>query len=117
MADVTIRAAGGNVAAGAITMESPASLVVVANKNALEITTARDSKTVLVPEGHAARMTLVGAEPQEAGQVGESSPPPAGAGSKFHWSGTWTIVVIVVAAGVGTGLGVYFATVSPHKIR
>jgi hypothetical protein len=82
MADATIRAVPGSSAIAVITLESPDSAVVVADKNALEIATAHDSRTLLVPEGSAARITLV--SQQDSGQAPSRTaaqiPVPAGQG-------------------------------------
>ncbi len=108
MADATIRAARGSSAVGVITMESPETAIVVADRNALEITTARDSRRFLVPEGQTARITLLTADSQQGGQGnGQNSPAPAGKGANFHWGGKWTIAIIAVGAGAAvltTGL-------------
>jgi len=97
MSDATIRAAKGGSAVGMFGMESPTSAIVVAEKNALEITTAHDSRTWVVPEGSAARLTLVN-EP-EAGQVGQA-PPAAGKSASLGLSKrTFIIVAIIIGGG------------------
>lgn len=119
MADATIRAAHGNSAVGVITMESPESALVVADRNALEIFTERDSKTLLVPQGAAARITLVTADPQDgSGQPnGQNPPAAAGKGPRLHWglSKKWTfaLVALVVGGGILAG-GIYAATHEPQ---
>ena len=108
MADATIRAVAGKSAIGVITLESPDSAVVVADKNALEISTAHDSRTLVVPEGSAARITLVSqVSQQDGGQTpsptASQTPVPAGQGSP-GFSLTSKEKFAIVALFVGGGL-------------
>jgi hypothetical protein len=107
MADATIRAVPGSSAIAVITLESPDSAVVVADKNALEISTARDLRTLVVPEGSAARITLVSA--QDGGQTPSPTaaqiPVPAGQGTPgFSLSPKekFAIVALIVGGGLLT---------------
>lgn len=107
MADATIRAVSGKSAIGVITLESPDSAVVVADKNALEISTAHDSRTLVVPQGSAARITLV--SQQDGGQTPSPTasqiPAPAGQGSPgFTLTNkkTFAIVALIVGGGLLT---------------
>jgi len=102
MGDATIRALPGSSAVGVITVDSPESALVFADKNSLEIFTAHNSKTLLVPEGEAARLSL---DPQQqggnGGQTPPNTPPPAAKGSRFHlnWSRKTTFIVVALVAG------------------
>ena len=59
IADATIRSAPSAPALALMSMETPESAVVVATKGMLEIATLHDGQTVQVPEGSAARISLV----------------------------------------------------------
>lgn len=110
MADATIRAVAGKSAIGVITLESPDSAVVVADKNALEISTSHDSRTLLVPEGSAARITLVSqVSQQDGGQTpsprASQTPVPAGQGTpgfSLTSKKKFAIVALVVGGGLLT---------------
>ncbi len=64
IADATIRSIPSLPAVGLVSMQTPDSAIVVATKGMLEIATLHDNQTVQVPEGSAARITLVPADPQ-----------------------------------------------------
>jgi hypothetical protein len=104
LADATIRAVAGKSAIGVITMESPDSAVVVAERNALEISTAHDLRTLVVPEGSAARITLV--SQQDGGQTPSptASQPPARAGQgspRFTLTNKKKFAIVVLLVGGG----------------
>jgi ferric-dicitrate binding protein FerR (iron transport regulator) len=67
--DARVRAPKGGTAMGIVGMESPDSVLVVAKIGALEVISEHDSRSVLVPEGSAARVSLLPEEPAQ-GQVG-----------------------------------------------
>jgi hypothetical protein len=107
IADATIRSAGGLSAVGIIRMDSPDSAVVVAEKNALQISTAHDSRTLLVPEGSAARVTIVDeVAAQDGGGQAGSAPAPAGkASNPLSTKKKVAIVALIVGGGLlATGL-------------
>jgi ferric-dicitrate binding protein FerR (iron transport regulator) len=95
--DARIRAAKGT-ALGMVGMESPESALVVASKGALEIFTEHDSKSVLIAEGSAARITLV---PDEAPQGGTT---PAGRRRRR------LAIVLLLAGGAVTAGAIIAAT-------
>jgi hypothetical protein len=66
LADATIRSAGGPAVA-IVNLNTPDSATVVASKGTLQIATAHDSGTLLVPEGAAARVTMVPAQNTQGG--------------------------------------------------
>jgi hypothetical protein len=119
IADATIRSAGGLPAVGIIRLDSPDSAVVVAEKNALEIATAHDSRTLLVPEGSAARVTLVDQVAAQDGGGGQTRSAPAPAGKVPNTLSTKTEVAIV-ALIVGGGLlatGLILASREPKPVN
>jgi hypothetical protein len=77
---------------GIIGMESPDSALVIAKIGALEVITEHDAKTVLVPEGSAARISLL---PEEAAQ----GPVPAAGRSRRRLA----IILLLVGGGVTAG--------------
>ena len=96
LTDATVRAAKGTSAFGIVTRESPESVLVVASKGALEVTTEHDSNTVLVAEGSAARITLL---PDQPGQVGTQ---PAGRNNR-------RLAMVLLLAGGGITAGAIIA--------
>lgn len=105
MADATIHAVAGNSGAGVVMIESPDSAVVTADKSALEITTAHDSRTLFVPEGAAARITLV-AERQDGGQTTGSNapvPPVKTPGINSLSTGTKIAIAVLLLGGLTAG--------------
>jgi ferric-dicitrate binding protein FerR (iron transport regulator) len=92
--DARIRAAKGGSALGIVGLESPDSVLVVARIGALEVITEHDSKSVLIAEGSAARITLL-PEPPEQGQAGV---PPAGRSRR-----RMAIVLLLAGGGVTAG--------------
>ena len=100
MTDATIRATKGGSALGIIGLESPDSALVVARIGALEVITEHDSKSVLIPEGSAARITLLPEEPEQ-GQVGVQ---PAGRNRRRM------AIVLLLAGGAVTAGAILAAT-------
>jgi ferric-dicitrate binding protein FerR (iron transport regulator) len=100
MTDATIRATKGGSALGIIGLESPDSALVVARIGALEVITEHDSKSVLIPEGSAARITLLPEEPAQ-GQVGVQ---PAGRSRRR------LAIVLLLAGGAVTAGAILAAT-------
>ena len=74
LTDARVRAAKGGSALGVVALESPESALVVARIGALEVITEHDSKSVLIPEGSAARITLLPEQPEQ----GQGGVQPAG---------------------------------------
>lgn len=71
IADATIRSAPSAPALALMSMETPESAVVIATKGMLEIATLHDGQTVQVPEGSAARISLI-PDPQGAAPAGKT---------------------------------------------
>jgi hypothetical protein len=93
IADATIRSAPLFPAVALVGMETPDSAIVVATKGMLEIATAHDGQTVQVPEGSAARISLVPADPQGGGAT------PAGRGSRFGGISNKKLAIIALIVG------------------
>ena len=96
MADATIRPAPGSAAVGIIAYEAADSAIVVASKGALEITTMHDGNALLVPEGSAARLTLV-PDPQ-------GGATPAGRASPLGTLSGRTLAIVALLIGGGATL-------------
>lgn len=96
--DARVRAPKGGSAMGIIGMESPDSALVIAKIGALEVMTEHDSKSVLVPEGAAARISLLPEEPAQ-GPVGV---PAAGRSRR-------RLAIILLLAGGGVTAGAILA--------
>jgi len=94
LTDARIRATKGGSALGIVGLESPESALVAARIGALEVITEHDSKSILIPEGSAARITLLPEEPEQ-GQVGVQ---PAGRSKR-----RLAIVLLLVGGGVTAG--------------
>jgi hypothetical protein len=92
IADATVRAANGT-AEGLVHLLSANAAVVVAEKGSLEISTSHDGRSMVVPEGSSARVSLM-PEPQGGGT--------AAAGKSSLVSGKM-IAIVAIAAGVGAG--------------
>ena len=88
-------------------METPNSAVVVASSGALQISTEHDGSTVLLPEGSAARVSLVPADQQ-------GGPPAAGRAGVAHISGK-LLAIIVILVGGGLLAGGIIAGRHEHK--
>ena len=101
LTDARIRAPKGNSAMGLIGMESPDSALVVAKIGTLEVISEHDSRSVLVPEGSAARISLLPEEPAQ-GPVGV---PAAGRSRR-------RLAVILLLAGGGVTAGAILAATS-----
>lgn len=97
LTDAHVRAPKGGSALGIVGMESPDSALVVAKIGTLEVTTDHDSKSILIPEGSAARVTLLPEEPPQAGV------PPAGRSRR-------RLAVVLLLAGGGVAAGAILAT-------
>ena len=90
--DTRVRAAKGGSAMGIIGMESPDSALVIAKIGALEVISEHDSKSILVPEGSAARITLLPDEPPQG-------PVPAAGRSRRRLA----VILLLVGGGVTAG--------------
>jgi ferric-dicitrate binding protein FerR (iron transport regulator) len=99
LSDARVHAPKGGSAMGLIGLESADSALVVARIGALEVFTEHDSKSVLIPEGSAARITLVPEEEQAQGQAGVQ---PAGRKRR-------RLAVILLLAGGGITAGAILA--------
>jgi hypothetical protein len=97
--DTRVRAPKGGSAMGVVGMESPDSVLVVAKIGALEVMSEHDSKTVLIPEGSAARVSLLPEEPAQ----GQAGVQPAGRSRR-------RLAVILLLAGGGVTAGAILAT-------
>jgi ferric-dicitrate binding protein FerR (iron transport regulator) len=93
--DARVRAPQGGSAMGIIGMESPDSALVVAKIGALEVISEHDAKSVLVPEGSAARISLLPEEPAAQGQAGV---PPAGRKRRRK-----AVILLLVGGGATAG--------------
>jgi ferric-dicitrate binding protein FerR (iron transport regulator) len=92
--DARVRAPKGSSALGVVGMESPDSVLVVAKIGTLEVFSEHDSNTVLVPEGSAARISLVPEEPAQ-GQAGVQA---AGRSRR-----RLAVILLLVGGGVTAG--------------
>jgi len=100
MTDARIRAPKGGSVLGIVGLESPDSALVVAKIGALEVITEHDSKSILIPEGSAARITLVPEQPEQ-GQIGVQ---PAGRSRRR------LAIVLLLAGGAVTAGAILAAT-------
>lgn len=96
--DVRVRAPKGGTAMGIIGMESPDSALIVAKIGALEVISEHDSRSVLVPEGSAARISYLPEEPAQ----GQAGVQPAGRRNR-------RLAVILLLAGGGVTAGAILA--------
>jgi hypothetical protein len=96
--DARVRAPKGGSALGIIGMETPNTALIVAKIGALEVISEHDSHSVLVPEGSAARITLLPDEPPQ-GPVGVTA---AGVSHR-------RLAVILLIAGGGVTAGAILA--------
>jgi ferric-dicitrate binding protein FerR (iron transport regulator) len=99
--DARVRAPKGGSAMGIIGMENPNSALIVAKIGTLEVISEHDSRSVLVPEGSAARITLLPEEPAQ-NPVGVQA---AGRSRR-------RLAVILLLAGGGVTAGAILATTS-----
>jgi ferric-dicitrate binding protein FerR (iron transport regulator) len=90
--DARVRAPKGGSALGIVGMESPDSVLVVAKIGTLEVISEHDSKSVLVPEGSAARISLLPEEPAQG-------PVPAAGRSRRRLA----VILLLVGGGVTAG--------------
>ena len=102
--DARIRAPKGGSAMAIIGMESPDSVLVVAKIGSLEVISEHDSRSVLVPEGSAARISLL---PEESAQEQEPAGGVKPAGRKRR-----RLAVILLLAGGGVTAGAILAATS-----
>lgn len=100
--DARVRAPKGESAMGIIGMESPTSALVVAKIGTLEVFSEHDSRTVLVPEGSAARITLLPEEPSQGPPLPTGGVQPAGRKSR-------RLATILLIAGGGVTAGAILA--------
>lgn len=96
LTDATVRAPKNGSAMALIGMESPDSALVVARIGALEVITEHDSKSVLIPEGSAARITLL---PEQS----QAGPPQAGVQPAGRSRRRLAMVLILAGGGVTAG--------------
>ena len=109
IADATIRSAPLFPAVALVGMETPDSAIVVATKGMLEIATAHDGQTVQVPEGSAARISLVPADPQ-------GGAAPAGKGPRFGGtSGKKLALIALLVGGAVTATALILAGREPNQ--
>jgi hypothetical protein len=99
LTDATVRAPKGTSAQGILRMESPETMLVVASKGALEVTTEHDAKTVLVAEGSAARINL----------VEEAAPAQGPGGTQAAGRSRRRMAVILLLAGGAVTAGAIIA--------
>ena len=93
LADATIRSADGLPAVGIISVRSPQSAMIAAEKGTLLITTAHDSKSVTLHEGDAAEVTLVPEKAKDRDKDKGRGAVPAGATSAAR------VVLIAIIVG------------------
>ena len=93
LADATIRSADGLPAVGIISVRSPQSAMIAAEKGTLLITTAHDSKSVTLHEGDAAEVTLVPEKAKDRDKDKGGGAVPAGATSAAR------VVLIAIIVG------------------
>lgn len=105
LADATIQSAGG-LAIGIVNLTASDSATVVASKGTLRIATAHDSRTLLVPEGSAARVTMVPAQNNQGGAQ------PAGRTNSNKKK--IAIIALVLGGGVAAGAAIA-ATRAPDQ--
>jgi ferric-dicitrate binding protein FerR (iron transport regulator) len=98
LTDATVRAPNNGSAMALIGMESPDSALVVARIGALEVITEHDSKSVLIPEGSAARITLLPEEPAQQ----QAGTQPAGRKRR-------RLAMVLILAGGGVTAGAILA--------
>jgi ferric-dicitrate binding protein FerR (iron transport regulator) len=99
--DARVRAPKGGSAMGIIGMETPDSALIVAKIGSLEVVSEHDNRTVLVPEGSAARISLLPEEPAQ----GPGGVQPAGRSRR-------RLAVILLLAGGGVTAGAILAATS-----
>lgn len=92
--DARVRAPKGGSAMAVVGMESPDSVLVVAKIGTLEVTSEHNSRSVLVPEGSAARISLLPEEPAQ-GQAGVQA---AGRSRR-----RLAVILLLVGGGVTAG--------------
>jgi ferric-dicitrate binding protein FerR (iron transport regulator) len=93
--DARVRAATKSGSAlGVVGMESPDSVLVVAKIGTLEVMSEHDSRSVLVPEGSAARISLLPEEPAQ----GPAGVPAAGRSRR-----RLAVILLLVGGGVTAG--------------
>jgi ferric-dicitrate binding protein FerR (iron transport regulator) len=102
LTDAHVRAPKGGSALGIVGMESPDSVLVVAKIGELEVVTDHDSKSILIPEGSAARITLVSDDPPQAGAP-QTGVQPAGRRRR-------RLAVVLLLGGGGVAAGAILAT-------
>jgi hypothetical protein len=93
LADATIRSADRLPAVGIISVRSPQSAMIAAEKGTLLITTAHDSKSVTLHEGDAAEVTLVPEKAKDRDKDKGGGAVPAGASSAAR------VVLIAIIVG------------------
>jgi hypothetical protein len=99
--DARVRAPKGGSAMAIIGMETPDSALIVAKIGALEVISEHDSHSVIVPEGSAARITLLPDEPPQ----GPAGVPAAGRSHR-------RMAAIILIAGGGVTAGAILAATS-----
>jgi hypothetical protein len=99
--DARVRAPKGASAMAIIGMETPDSALIVAKIGALEVISEHDSHSVIVPEGSAARITLLPDEPPQ----GPAGVPAAGRSHR-------RMAAIILIAGGGVTAGAILAATS-----
>ena len=99
--DARVRAPKGGSAMAIVGMETPDSALIVAKIGSLEVISEHDSHLVTVPEGSAARITLLPEEPPQ----GPAGVPAAGRSHR-------RMAAILVIAGGGVTAGAILAATS-----
>ena len=100
LGDATIRAANGLPAVGVINVRNSQSAVIAAEKGALVITTAHNSKSVTLREGGGAEVILAQAQDQDKDKKDRGGAVPAGSTERRRW-----VVIVRILAGAATGIG------------
>ncbi len=99
LGDATIRSANAMPTVGIISVRSPQSAIIAAQKGALLISTAHDAKSLTLREGEAAEVKLVPEQDKDKRKGAAAAP----AGS---WTAGKVVILAVILAGTVTGIGV-----------
>jgi hypothetical protein len=101
LGDATIRSADAMPAVGIISVRSPQSAIIAAQKGALLISTAHDARSLTLREGEAAEVKLVPEQDNDKNKKKVPGAAPAGS-----WTAGKVVILAVILAGTATGIGV-----------
>ncbi len=100
LGDATIRSANGLPAVGVVHVRSAQSAIIAAEKGALVIATAHDSKSVTLREGEGAEVILVEQNDQGKEKKDKGGAVPAGSTKSRR-----RVAIVFILAGATTGIG------------